>query len=118
MSLMSDREFFQTVLKEFMNDIDYVCDEVDLVETSFTQGWIARSHLDQTVSDWISCTDRLPTEDDADEYCHLWVMNKDGSMGKAPYGLVSASWHSDWYPKSKSFIPNPKIKSISQDNLL
>lgn len=55
---------------------------------------------------WI--TDRLPTENDADENGNVWVTALDGSVLCTPYGWVNLD--APWMAKQKIDRPEPYVK--------
>lgn len=55
---------------------------------------------------WI--TDRLPTENDADENGNVWVTALDGSVLCTPYGWVNLD--APWMAKQKVNRPEPYVK--------
>ena len=56
---------------------------------------------------WI--TDRLPTENDADENGHVWVTALNGSVILTPYGWVYPHGV-PWMAKQKIVPPEPYVK--------
>jgi hypothetical protein len=55
---------------------------------------------------WI--TDRLPTENDADENGHVWVTALDGGVHRTPYVWVPMGV--PWMAKQKIVPPEPYVK--------
>lgn len=58
------------------------------------------------MSEWI--TDRLPTEEDADEKFRVWCTSPDGDVFRCYYSLIGTG--QVWAPKAKTIPPSPYFK--------
>jgi len=62
------------------------------------------------MSEWI--TDRLPTEEDADEDHRVWFTSPDGEVVRCYYEYVETG--EAWAPKPKPVVPKPYVKPEPQ----